>query len=445
MSPKLSRKCALGTLLTPVACLFGQPVDAQLLQDAPTVVVPNEPPLTTQRSVFARDSMIPVAERMLPALSAQGIKLGNFDLFPGLSIGGLYTSNVFANNDRKRSDFAVVVRPEATLRTSGGPYNLDIYARGDFRRYAQYVSEDTEEGMGGIEGSVAIGPLSTLTAGANYGSFIDPRFASDSPVDAAKPLEYRALNGFVGATIEGSTTRVIFRGDVARLRFSDTPRIGGGTIDAEDRDRTRYAGLVRVERSFGPGLSFYVAGSANKIDYRFLSGGVLQRDSSGFGAYVGSSFDVTRLIRGDVRVGYIRQKFNLPGVRAISGIGALGNVSYFPNGLWTFTARGESSVQDSGVPGTAGYLHRGGSISADHELRRYLIASLEGGYYQDTYRGLDRRDKLPFADVSATYLSHNHWNARLGYRYIARHCGDCSGGIARYDDHRVSATLTFQY
>jgi hypothetical protein len=423
---------------------LGQPVGAQLIEDAPTVAIPNNPPLSTARSVFARDSTIPVAERMLPAFSAHGLKLGDFDLFPGLSVGGLYTSNVFANNARKRSDFAVVVRPEATLRTTAGPYNFEIFGRGDFRRYARHVSEDTEEGMGGVQGAVSVGPLSSVSAGVNYGSYIDPRFASDSPVDAAKPLEYNLLNGFVGGTLEGATTRIIARAEISQLRFGDTPRVGGGTLYTQDRDRTRYQGLVRIERAISPALSFYVAGTANKIDYRFLSGGILQRDSSGFGGYIGSSFDVTRLIRGDVRLGYIRQKFNLPGVRAISGLGALADILYFPNGLWTFTAHGESSVQDSGVPGTAGYLHQGGSLRADHELRRYIIASLEGGYFEDRYRGLDRRDKLPFAEVSGTYLSRNHWNARLGYRFISRHCG-CTDGIASYDDHRVSATLTFQY
>jgi len=82
-------------------------------------------------------------------------------------------------------------------------------------------------------------------------------------------------------------------------------------------------------------------------------------------------------------------------------------------------------------------------MRADHELRRYIIASLEGGYFKDTYRGLPRRDSLPYADVSATYLSRRHWNARLGYRYLARDC-TCSSGVTNFDDHRVSATLTFQ-
>ena len=433
------RRLARVTCVLLVGAAGAMPATGQLLEDPQTVVIPPEPPLTTARSIFTRDRQNPVAERMLPAFSAQGVSVGDFDVFPGLSIGGLYTSNIFADNTRRRSDVAVVVRPELTVRTSAGPYQLAAYGRGDVRRYAGHGSENTEEALGGLQGSVAVGALSSITAGASYGSLVEPRYAADSPSNAAKPLEYTALDGFAAATIEGAATRLIVRGDVSRLRFGDTPSLTGGDLFTRDRDRTRYQGLVRLERALSPAVSIYGAATANRIDYRITD----TRDSKGYGLYLGSNFEVTALLRGDVRVGYIRQIFDLRGVRNISGLGALGTLVFSPNRLWTFTAHGESSVQDSGVPGTNGLLHRGGSVRADNELRRYLIVSLEGGYFEDTYRGLPRRDKLPYADVSATYLSRNHWNARLGYRYLARSC-TCTVGVTNFDDHRVSATLTFQ-
>jgi len=434
------RRTALGLVF---AAGTAAPGSAQLLQDAPTVMIPPEAPITSVRSVFARTRETAVADRMLPAFTAQGISVGAFDVFPGLAIGSVYTTNLFANNDDRRDDIALVVRPEVTVRTSAGPYQVAAYARGDLRRYSTYTSENTEEGLAGLRGSVAIGALSSLTAGVSYGSLINPRYAADSPVNAAKPIEYRALNGFVGGTIEGSSTRVVFRGDIARLRFSDTPSREGGTLFARDRDRIRYQGLVRIERAISPAFSVYAAGSLNKIDYRLPTPGIGTRDSEGFGAYVGSSFELTTLLRGDVRVGYIRQNFDLAGIRPLSGIGTLATLVYFPNRLWTITATAQSSIEDSGVPGSGGFLHRGGSLRGDHELRRYLIASVEGGYFRDTYRGLNRRDSLPYADVGLTYLSRNHWNARVGYRYLSRDC-TCTAGVTNFDDHRVSATLTFQ-
>ncbi|MEJ8630085.1 hypothetical protein P0F65_10115 [Sphingomonas sp. I4] len=61
---------------------------AQLVQDVPTVIVPPEPPITTAQSVFTRSRDVGVADRMLPAFTAQGTTVGAFDVFAGLSIGG---------------------------------------------------------------------------------------------------------------------------------------------------------------------------------------------------------------------------------------------------------------------------------------------------------------------------------------------------------------------
>lgn len=421
------------------------PARAQLLQDAQTVVIPPEPPITTARSAFQQGGgEISVAERMLPAFSATGITVGAFDIYPGLPIEGLYDSNVFADNDRKQSSAVIVVRPELTARTSAGPYLFEVYGRGNIRHNFSQSTESTEEVLGGADGSVAIGALSSVTAGVSYASLIDPRTASDSPRNARKPLEYRDLEGFVGTTIEGAGTRLVLRADVGQLRFSDAERIGGGPLFTRDRDRTRYAGLARLERAISPSFSLYVAGTVNAFDYRLATASFGNRDSSGFGAFVGSRFEVTRIVRGDIRLGYIRQNFDQRGARPIAGFGALGNLIVSPNRLWTFTLNGESTVQDTGVPGTLGLFHQGGSIRADNELRRYLILSLEAEYFTDTYRGLPRRDKIPAAEVAATYLSQHHWNARLGYRYLARHSND-NIQTADFDDHRVSATLTFQY
>ncbi|WBH18088.1 outer membrane beta-barrel protein [Sphingomonas radiodurans] len=430
-------------LVTASALLLAAPAAAQLLQDVPTVVVPPEPPITTQRSVFARDAQVAVADRMLPAFSAEGVTVGAFDVYPGISIGGLYTSNVLANNARRRSDTALVVRPEVTVRTSAGPYQVTAFARGDFRQYVYHSSESTEEGLAGVQGSVAVGTLSRVTAGVSYGSLINPRFSADSPVDAAKPLEYTVLNAFAGGTIEQASTRVIVRADLSTVRFRDAPRVGGGTLFTRDRDRTRLGGLLRLERSISPALSVYGAATANRVDFRLPTLGTISRDSTGYGVYVGTSFEATRLVRGDIRVGYIRQTFNNGAFRPIQGLGALGTVTVFPNPLWTLTARVESTIEDSGVPGTGGVLRRGASLRADHELRRYLIATLEGGYNRDNYRGLTRRDDLPFAGARVTYLSRGHWNAQLGYRYLSRSC-NCAPNVANFDDHRLMATLTLQ-
>ena len=386
-----------------------------------------------------------MSERMLPAFSAQGIDVGNFTMYPGLTVQGIASSNILANDDRKVSTIGLLVRPQVTLRTDAAQYRFSVRGVGDFRRYARQTSENSEEALLAVDGEVLMSPLSRIYAGGSIGSLVLPRYSSDSPANAAKPLEYTQAVGNIGASIETGSFRISGRGDVAALRFRDAPAFDGGTLYTRDRDRERYQGQLRVDYALTPAVSVYVSGTANKIDYLHPFGPEqLDRDSSGFGAFVGSSFDLTDLIRGDVRLGYISQDFSTPGVPNISGLGALGTLLYFPTRLTTVTLRGESSVVDTGVPGSTGVLRQGGSVRVDHELRRYIMASVEAGYFRESYRGLPRQDDLPFLIASGTYLSRSHWNARLSYEFRQRSC-ECDASVTEFADHRLLAGLTFQY
>lgn len=398
-----------------------------------------------EHSAFRRDSDIAVLDRVYPAFQPQGVPIGGLELFPSLTLGAQPRSNVFANNGNKHGDIAALIIPEATLRTRGGPVDLDLHGRASISRFSRYQSENSEEETGGITANAEIGPLSRLFADASAGNLILSRQAADSPGDAAKPLEYTEMKGDLGAVFEAARTRVTARLDGVRLHFRDGVRRDGSPISTDDRDRTIVSGIVRLERSIKPNTSVYLAATGNSVTYRLSPPRApLQRDSKGFGVYVGSSFELTRLIRGDVRVGYIRQKFDMPGVRSISGLGLKGSLTYFPTGLTTVSLRGERSVQDTGVPGTTGYVHAGGQVQVDHELRRYVILTAQAGYFRDNYRGQPRIDHTSYAALSGTYRSVHHWDAKLAYEFDRRHCS-CTAGAPNFADHRLLASLTFRY
>lgn len=417
---------------------------AQII-DQSTIVLPPRPlPPSPILSAFSRDRDYPVAEHVFRAFSATGVKIGNFDLFPGLMVAPEFISNIYANNADRHSAAALLIRPELTIRNRSGPVDAELFGRGAITRVAKFQSENTEEVVGGTRIEAEVGPLATLSAGASYGSRVLPRYASDSPTDAAKPLEYKELLGNLGGQIESGRVRATFRGDYARLSFENAPSTAGGTLLTHDRNREVLSGIARADYAFKPDTSVYVAATANHIEYSLpLQSTAINRDSKGYGVFIGTSFDVTGVLRADARVGYIRQSFDANGAKPISGLGLLGNLVYFPSRLTTVTLRGDRSVRDTGVPGTLGNLHTGGELQVDHELRRYFTATAIAGYATDDYRGTIRKDHSAYAAISALYLSGNHWSAKLGYQYNRRHCS-CTLTGAQFDDHRVLFALTLQ-
>ena len=426
------------------ASILPTAASAQIIDSSTVVVPPRQPRPSVRRSAFVRDRDVPVAERTFPAFTAQGIRLGPLEAFPALMVAPEYISNIFANNANRRSAAALLLRPELTVRNRSGPIDLDLFARGAITRVAKYSTENTEDIVGGGRIGSEIGPLTSVFVGGSYGRRVLPRYASDSPVNALKPLEYDELLGNIGGQIERGRFRLVLRGDLTRLRFDSTPMIGGGTLFTGDRDRTVLAGTARAEYAFKPDTTIYLAATVNRFNYRLPFGvNLLNRDSHGEGIYIGTSLDITGRIRADARVGYIRQQFDAGGTKPISGLGLLGTVYVFPTRLTTVTLRGERSVRDTGVPGTLGDLYTGGEFRVDHELRRFFTATAIAGYSVDDYRGSLRRDRNAYAAVSALYLSKDHWSAKVGYQYNRRHGTPGSTGT-EFDDHRILVALTFQ-
>ncbi|HET7609147.1 MAG TPA: outer membrane beta-barrel protein, partial [Gammaproteobacteria bacterium] len=61
-------------------------------------------------------SRIPVGDRPHPEYDPIGYRVGSVFIYPKLSGGVIYNSNVFASHRNPRADFAALISPELTIR-----------------------------------------------------------------------------------------------------------------------------------------------------------------------------------------------------------------------------------------------------------------------------------------------------------------------------------------
>jgi hypothetical protein len=417
--------------------------------DAATPPVDRQPStldtVTPSRSLFARDRDIPVDERSFQGFQAVGLPLGWFRIYPQLGVSGEGTSNVYENNKREHGDFVYAFTPQITAQYDSSQLTLNTYVRGEIDRFAQFHSENADQGVVGFDATRSLPGYSSVFAGASYGYVTLSRLSPESPIDAGEPLRYLDGQGDIGGAYEMGRVRLTGRFDYESLHFDNSTLFGGGELNTADHDRSRYTGTAQVQYAISPATAVYVGGSYDIFDFRrVLTPAELQRDSHGYEAFVGSNFELTGVTKADVRVGYLNQDFNARQLGGISGLGVRGQVQYFPTRLTTVTFTVRRSVEDSGIPNTGGFLETGGGVSVDHEYRRYLVLNARANYYDDKYNGIDRHDGLAFVSAGATYLSTHHWNLKVAYEYYHQNSHGCDCSV-NYDDHRAVATLTFQY
>jgi hypothetical protein len=157
----------------------------------------------------------------------------------------------------------------------------------------------------------------------------------------------------------------------------------------------------------------------------------------------GASFDITRLIRGQVGVGYLQQDYQSSAFHTVSGPAVNANVEYFLSGLTTITVNAQRQVIDAVDPQAVSFVQTVGGFTVDHELLRNVIISGRISYETDDFTGVQRNDGRTSFSLSGTYLLNRYANIHLGYSLL----DVSSTGAARlnnYDVNVISLSLVLQ-
>ncbi len=353
--------------------------------------------------------------------------MDSFLVYPKIDATVSHLDNVFATETNEVSDTVVTVGPSVRAVSQWSRHALEAHANANVFKYDKVSSQDNSSYSVGGSGRVDIVRGFSLSPAVSYSHLVEPRTSAEAPDLPAEGIEYdqTALDFFA----ERESGRVLLRGGVsARQATYDDARLqNGATFNTSYRDNTSVEGQVRVAYAVSPALSVYVAGITNRWNFKDSQATDIGRDASGYQVVVGSNFDISRLARGEVQVGYLNQNFSDSRAGDVDGLAVLGTVEYFPTQLITLTASAERSVRATGVIGAAAALHSQASIQADYELFRNVILSARLQKAQDDYRGNDRKDDLTGLTFGGQYLV----NRNLGLNIIFNRDEQDSSGAQR--------------
>ncbi|HEX2511117.1 MAG TPA: outer membrane beta-barrel protein, partial [Xanthobacteraceae bacterium] len=170
------------------------------------------------------------------------------------------------------------------------------------------------------------------------------------------------------------------------------------------RSFSSYGLELRGSYEMTPGVKPFVAVAADKRvhDTSIDSFGV-QRDSDGLTPRIGTTFELSRQLTGDVSIGYMTRRYEDPQLQNLNGIITDASLIWSATALTkaTFTAR--TQVYESTDPDVSGVLSRDFGVQVDHAFRYWLIGTLKFGYGLDDYVGSSRLDHRLSAAAGLTY------------------------------------------
>lgn len=399
--------------------------------------------LPPQQGVLKGDRHVSVRERPHPELTPQGVRLGTFKLSPSLGVAGLYDDNVRATEVDAIDDFSTRITPQLQLQSDWEPNSLSLRLGSVIERFAKLESENRNDLEAAADGTFSITRETSLRFAGRWQRQRESRQSQDIFVQTRRPIQYRTTGAGVGLSHLAGDLFLTGDATIVRYDFDDAHLMDGAPIDQDFRDSVLIRLRGRAEYAQSPSVAFFGQVTHDQREYRARVSGAPGRDSNGVELLAGVRFEPNLLARGEIGIGYLTRNYRSPTFTDFSGFAINSKVELFPSELTTVTVTGSREANDSGIPGTSGYITTLGSIQVDHELLRSLILSASTQYQTDRFNGVDRRDKRWGARAVADYRMNKNISLRLSYDHLQL----LSDGVDRYkafNDNRFLLGVTLR-
>ncbi|MBV9347365.1 MAG: outer membrane beta-barrel protein [Pseudolabrys sp.] len=320
--------------------------------------------------------------------AALGVHAGSFYLYPAIELSAGHDSNP-GRTPGGPSAGVYTVAPELRAQSDWSRHEFKADLRGSYSWY----SPDTTPSLnrpyfnGKADGRVDVTRDTQIDLGARALVSTDNPNSPNLEAGLSRLPVFTTFGGKAGGTHRFNRLEVSAYGDAERTVYQESRLTNGATASNEDRNYNQYAGTVRGAYDVYPGFKPFIEATADtrKHDLAADFSGY-RRNSDGLTAKVGSTFDLSRLLTGEVAIGYTQRKYEDPRLSDLKGLIGNGSLTWTPTALTTVKFTASSTVGESSVPGVSGVFYRDLGVQVDHAFRRWLIGTVKAGFGYDVYK-----------------------------------------------------------
>ena len=393
-------------------------------------------------NMFQRDRNISVRERPKPEYQTPGIQRGAFIYQPRLDADLEFNDNIYATPSATTSDTVAIINPSLNVRSTWSRHSLAAGVSVPHREYFDQSSETTTDVNANARLGLDIKQGYSASLTANYANQHEARTSAGAANRALNPLSYDNF-GVTGEFVrQVGRTRLSAQLGWRQSDFDDVALIGGGIADQDFRDNQQTIAEVRGAYAISPDKAIFARLRYADQDYDSTDGAGRNRSQSGLTFDVGTNFDISDLVRGEIGVGVVTRDFDDPTLGSTESLSLSSEVEWFPTPLLTVTFNADRNFQPSGLNNSANILSTSVSARADYEFRRNVIFNLFGGYVDVDFDGINRSDEVYTFSAGGTYLLNRNVgvNARLE-RNERQSSGANAGGEFTVDRILVGVVL----
>ena len=371
------------------------------------------------------------------AFRPQGYPAGGFRIYPTLRLSTDYDDNISRSNDSKRGDGSFIVAPTIAARSNWSNHQLNSDAFYRSTHYFTRTAQNHDEYGANVDGRLDVMRTWKISGDAGYARLAETRGTPGDLFFSNRLIRLNTYNAGLQVSNQFNRINATIGASTQGYRYDDV-NVGGVIVDQGFRNRNVNGVNGRLEYQYSALTGLYVSGSYTQIDYRRALP-TFDRSSRGFSALGGVRFELSRLLSGQVGLGYIKQDFADPRFANLGGLNYNLSLKYQPTDLTSFSATASRRLTDSSLFAVVGVLTNDFRVSVEHELLRSLLLQGFLGYSNYNYRGINRVDNRFDIGAGARYRMNRFASLALSGEHVGQDAGDILG--RSYSSNRATLSV----
>ncbi|MGO9685346.1 MAG: outer membrane beta-barrel protein [Beijerinckiaceae bacterium] len=374
---------------------------------------PNAPDATTvvPPPTVAVISSLPQPKRPKPdpdPFAPLGIDVGSLRLFPFVETGMGYDTNPNRLSSQVQGSYYNQTEAGLKLQSDWSQNSLTADLRGGYSDYFQYHQADRPDAAATIIGRVDVSRDTQINSETRFNLTTQqpgsPLLAIPSSVFIVNRPLITSYGETLGVTQNFNRLQVSLRGSFDRMTFGDATQSDGTTLLLSTEDYNAFGLQGRVGYELTPGVIPFVqvTGDIRRHDQYFDLYG-FARNSDGLAAEIGTKFELTRLLTGEIGVGYSERSYVDPRLPKLAAPTLDGKLIYTATPLTTLTLKTATDFSETPDAYAAGAVSRSVSLEVAQALKRDLTVKVTGTYVNNNYVGEPITENLYSAILGAEY------------------------------------------
>jgi len=414
--------------------LRGTTLPANLTDPGPTVaVIPTLPrPLRPKPDLTPFDPV--------------GIGVGSLRLYPYVETDTGYDTNPnLLGSDVVPSAFAHA-ETGMKVQSDWSQHSLTADLRGGYYDYFNFPAANRPELAGTVTGRVDVTRQTQINSQTTFSLTTEqpgsPTLAIPNAVFITSRPLYASVGQTLGVTQQFNRLSVSLNSAFARYMFGNATESNGTTLQLAENDYNTYSLAGRIGYELTPGLIPYlqITGDRNQYDSTSDISG-FDRTSNGIHAKIGTTYEATRLITGELAVGYEERVYADPRLPNINAPTIDASLIYTATPLTTVTFTASTDIVETTLAGASGAISHVLSLKISHDLLRNLTIAGTGTFQVDNYVGQPDSDNYYTGEFDVDYHMTRSILITGSYKY-QRYIS--SFGFTNYTDQVFMAGLKFQ-